>query len=423
MPYQNTTPSSRRYTGPSARDLADRLPGSRPEGSGFRLRGWCHGHGNVGDSASLAVWDSPKPEGGLNVKCWASCDRRTIIGALEQNTGFRIWDAWEGSGPPWSPGDRLPPPQAAPGGTKPPISASSGSSRTPQPPRNGGNGRPERTVDLQAIARRTWSQDSQPIPTDPDHPARRWLAARNLWRPELPPPGALRWLPAAAHHQGRGPHTGAGSIIALAAPPAAWAVAWPELPIPQSVQIIAVDAEGNPTLDRPKEAGGLGKRSIGSTTGAIAVFGCAELANALEPVRVAEGVADALALASHYPGTAIATLGTSTMREPVLATWLATAAAGVVVHADADRAKDGKPPPGVSAARALCRDIEAAGGQAHAVMPADGKDPADAAVAAPFGELDPAWLDYARTLRETTGWPRWEIARQSTTILQQETTP
>ena len=145
MPYQNTTPSSRRYTGPSARDLADRLPGSRPEGSGFRLRGWCHGHGNVGDSASLAVWDSPKPEGGLNVKCWASCDRRTIIGALEQNTGFRIWDAWEGSGPPWSPGDRLPPPQAAPGGTKPPISASSGPGR--QPPRNGGNGRPERTED------------------------------------------------------------------------------------------------------------------------------------------------------------------------------------------------------------------------------------------------------------------------------------
>ncbi len=33
--------------------------------------------------------------------------------------------------------------------------------------------------------------------------------------------------------------------IALTAPPAAW----PELPIPQSVQIIAVDAEGKPTLD------------------------------------------------------------------------------------------------------------------------------------------------------------------------------
>ena len=35
--------------------------------------------------------------------------------------------------------------------------------------------------------------------------------------------------------------------IALPALPAAWTVAWPELPIPQSVQIIAVDAEGKPT--------------------------------------------------------------------------------------------------------------------------------------------------------------------------------
>ena len=39
--------------------------------------------------------------------------------------------------------------------------------------------------------------------------------------------------------------------IALPALPAAWTVAWPELPIPQSVQIIAVDAEGKPTLERP----------------------------------------------------------------------------------------------------------------------------------------------------------------------------
>ena len=278
------TPTTRRYTGPTARDLADRLPGSRQEGSGFRLRGWCHGHGNVGDSASLSVRDSDRPQGGITVKCWASCGRRQIIGALERETGYRIWDAWESTNPHLSRGDTLPTPL---------------SNTTVPPPQTvapkGGNGRPHQSVDLQTIARRTWSQDSQPIPADPDHPARRWLAARNLWRPELPTPGALRWLPAAAHYQGRGSHTGAGSIIALAAPPAAWTVAWPELPIPQSVQIIAVDAEGNPALDRPADSGGLGKRSIGSTTGAIVVLGCAELADALEPVRVAEGVADALA--------------------------------------------------------------------------------------------------------------------------------
>ena len=418
MPYQNTTPSSRRYIGPTARDLADRLPGSRREGPGFRLRGWCHDHGHVVDSASLAIRDSTQPEGGITVKCWAGCARKDIIAALEQATGFPIWDAWESNGPARSTGRSSPAEQAQ---THPPVPAPSTPPALRQPSGigNSSSGQP---VDLQAIAQRTWAQDSQPIPLNPQHPARLWLAVRNLWRPELPLPGAIRWLPAAAHYQGRGSHTGAGSIIALGAPPAAWMIAWPALPAPQAVQIAAVDAEGSPALDRPKEAGGLGKRSIGSTNGAIVVLGCPELVNDLEPVRVAEGVADALALASHYPGTAIACLGTSTMRDTHLAAWLATAAAGVVVHADADQAPQGGSPPGEAAARALCRAIEDTGGRAQAVMPAAGKDPADAAMAAPFGELDPDWLDYARTLRETTGWPRWEIARQATTILHQETT-
>ena len=421
MPYQNTTTRSHRYIGPTARDLADRLPGSRREGPGFRLRGWCHGHGHVGNSASLAIRDSTQPEGGITVKCWTGCARKAIIAALEQATGFRIWDAWESNEPSRSAGRSSPSVQAAPAYPQPPDPKPSASPGLPQNP-GGGNSRAGQPVDLQAIAQRTWAQNSLPIPTDRNHPARRWLAARNLWRPELPIPGAIRWLPAAAHYQGRGPHTGAGSIIALAAAPAAWTTAWPELPSPQAVQIAAIDAEGRPALDRPKEAGGLGKRSIGSTNGAIVVLGCPDLLDNLGPVRVAEGIADALALASHYPGTAIACLGTSTMREPHLAVWLANTAPGVVVHADADQAPDGGYPPGAAAARALCRAIEDAGGKAQAVMPAVGKDPADAAMAAPFGELDPTWLDYARTLRETTGWPRWEIARQATTILQQETT-
>ena len=128
---------------------------------------------------------------------------------------------------------------------------------------------------------------------DEAHPARRWLAHRYLWRPGFPLPSALRWLPAEAHYQGRGKHTGVGSLVALVAPPDAWTDAWPELPDPQAVQLIAVDAQGAPAMDRPSEAGGLGKRSLGSTTGLVVVLGCPDLAEALEPVRVAEGVADA----------------------------------------------------------------------------------------------------------------------------------
>ena len=60
--------------------------------------------------------------------------------------------------------------------------------------------------------RRYWAKET-------DHPAWHWLNARNLWRPEFPLPSCLRWLPASAHWPGRGQHTGAGSIVALAALP------------------------------------------------------------------------------------------------------------------------------------------------------------------------------------------------------------
>ena len=400
--FSRQPPAQRRYTGPTARDIADRLPGSRPQGQGFRLRGLCHGHGDVPDSASLQVQDSTSPDGGLAVKCWAGCDRKTAITALEQASGLRIWDAWEDP--------RLGIiPRTAPGGADPPVSSSRGPA-APQATKAGQNGPSGAAVDMETIARRTWMRDSNPIPPDPDHPARRWLAHRHLWRPNFPLPGSLRWLTAEAHYQGRGKHTGAGSLIALAAPPEAWTAAWPNLPAPHAVQLIAIDAHGAPALDRPADAGGLGKRSIGSTTGLIVVFGCPDLSEALEPVRVAEGVADALALASRYPGPAVATLGTSAMTGDDLPRWLAAAAAGTVVHVDADTG-------GEDSARQLRRRIQALGGTVRAVLPAEGKDAAESAALRPFQDLPEGWEDYAATLRDTTSWPRWEIARQAVTMM------
>ena len=149
-----------------------------------------------------------------------------------------------------------------------------------------------------AIARSTWAK-AQSISADPEHPARRWLDARHLWRPGFPLPSSIRWLPAGEHYQGRGPHTGAGSLLALAAPPEAWTEAWPALPEARAAQLIAVDRDGAPALDRPAENRGLGKRSYGSTAGLIVVFGNPFLSDAISPVRVAEGIADALALASR----------------------------------------------------------------------------------------------------------------------------
>ena len=77
------------------------------------------------------------------------------------------------------------------------------------------------------------------------------------------------------------------------------------------MELIAVDRDGTPALDRPANAGGLGKRTHGPKSGAVVVFGCPDLTLAMGPVRVGEGVADALALASRYPGPAVATLNQS----------------------------------------------------------------------------------------------------------------
>ena len=65
-----------------------------------------------------------------------------------------------------------------------------------------------------------------PFPTSSEHPARLWLANRQLWRPELPLPAPVRWI--GAEHLRR-EFQGAGAIIAMAAPPSRLAevLAWP----------------------------------------------------------------------------------------------------------------------------------------------------------------------------------------------------
>ena len=291
-------------------------------------------------------------------------------------------------------------------------------------PKDTGNGPPESKErasradsDLEQRLRwaRSWWEGSHPIPASPEHPARRWLAHRKLWRPELPLPAPVRWAPAT------GQHTGAGTIVALAAPPVAWAASWPELPEVTAVQLVHVDTQGQPTLDRSADEGGLDKRTIGVVQGAAVVLGNPLLPEAATPVRVAEGLADALALASRHDGAAVAVLGTSGMMDRTLAQWLAGAAQGVRVHCDADVSKNGRPPAGRRAAALLMVAVNDAGGQALIVPPASGcKDYADEAAQGPgFGSLPDGWDDYARTLRETTKWPRWEIARVATIILKE----
>ena len=262
-----------------------------------------------------------------------------------------------------------------------------------------------RAYDRSALAQSIWIS-SDFIHRDSSHPARRWFSNRQLWRQELPTPPMLRWRLA------DGEHTGAGSIVAMLAPPEAWATRWPCLPVPTGVQFISIEEDGLPALDRPADKGGLNKRTLGVANNAVFVIGNPILSEATTKARVTEGLADALALAARYDGPVVAMIGTSGMRNLRLAAWLATAAAGVIIHADSDQTRKGRAPAGTTAAGILRQAIIDSGGRASAVYPPDGyKDAAEAAQAAGFSILGEDWIEFARTLAETTNWPRWEIAR------------
>ena len=265
--------------------------------------------------------------------------------------------------------------------------------------------RPQSSNDYPA---RIWAETAA-IPNDAAHPARGWFANRNLWRPEVEAPAPLRWLPASRTRPG--PHTGAGSLVALLAKPAAWATAWPHLPSPQAVEIIAVDGEGDPALDRPASEDGLGKRTLGAKVGAVLILGNPLLANVDAPVRIAEGVADALALAARFAGTAIASMGDAGMTAAGFPRWLAQAGSGVVIHADNDAA-------GQAAASRLCGAVRIHGGVARAVLPPQGKDAGVVAGENPFTPLTQRWPGYADTLAEANGWPRWEAQRQAALLME-----
>ena len=248
--------------------------------------------------------------------------------------------------------------------------------------------------------------ETEPIPAKPGHPARRWLANRNLWRPEVDVPAPLCWLPASRRH------TGSGSLVALLAPPAAWSEAWPRLPKPLAVELIAIDRHGDPALDRPRRDGGLSKRTLGAKSGAVLVIGNPLLDRAEAPVRVAEGVADVVALAARFSGPAIASMGDAGMNAVRFAEWLTTAVQGVVIHADNDGA-------GQRAASRLCGAVRLRGGLARAVLPPEGKDAGVVASMNPFVQLGENWPGYADTLVEINGWPRWEAQRQAALLMEE----
>ena len=313
--------------------------------SGY-LRIPCPAHG--GTNPNLALWAE---DDGIGVKCHsAGCSYAEIATAIRAAYGISIDHSSR---------------RGEPRGTSFPTK------RKATPAR--------RVEDLRPYALELW-HSSISFPQSPAHPGRRWLAARQLWRAELPLPAAVRWIHAKHLHRDYG---GAGAVIAMAAGSTAWAEAWPKLPTLTCIQLVYVAADGKPATDR-----GLSKRTYAGTHDAVVVLGCPLLDRSAATANVAEGLADALALAAREKGTTIATLGTSGMlTDGELARYLATNPCGVEIYADRDEGKRGKAPAGLKAAATLRRHIEGHGGTAlvcHASAPY--KDPAEAAAHYPFPE-------------------------------------
>ena len=251
-------------------------------------------------------------------------------------------------------------------------------------------------------ARARWS-DSEPIPSDPHHPARMWLAARNLWRPEVPVPEALRWLP---RHENI---PAAGLVIVPLAHIAEWALSWPTTPVPQAVHTVAVSEDGTASVDRSDDLG-LGKRTVGVARNHVVVFG-SPIVEQHAVWRVAEGVADALAIASRCIGPVVATIGTAGWRSPVLARWLSGLPTQSVLHADNDVDKLGNA--GLQAANSLATMTVMRGGDVVAVIPHAGKDPADIALNRPFPNLAADWLVDATQTINVGIYPPAEAMRRA----------
>ncbi len=332
-------------------------------GGGERDRGWCR------PGRSVAV------TAGCNAGCSFEDLARVLFPAP---TGRRFRRMARGGGARRTERTR-PRPKTRPEGERPSeaISGRSGGGRPPNRPKTAGSAEteavespltnerhPPRGRDTPGIrpgmqdharrmntARSLWAR-SRPVPDGERHPARLWAADRRLWPPGAPFPPAVRWTVDGE---------GNGSLVACFAPVADWTGAHP--PEPSGVQLVHVDEDGRPRKDR----GGLGKRSRGILAKTVCVTG-GRLLRTPEALHAAEGLADALAVASRLPAVVLCTGGATAwphLTEPLAALWCP-----VTLWPDGDTS-------GRLAAARLASAIAARGPAANTARIPDGTDPAE----------------------------------------------
>lgn len=344
--------------------------GVRYRPNGTPINAVCHPP-HDSQSKSQSFRDPKQAGSSLNVLCWAGCHYRDSRHALQAVVGLplcRCRECYERS----SPSTWTPPRTRAP--ATPPTF------ERPSP---------------RVHPTRIW-QATVPVPFDDVHPARRWLAYRHLWRPQVPLPLTVRWLPRADLPR-RNKQAAGALVLALARAGTRQLCA---------AHLVYVDADGHPVPawpgggDKNTEAGGV----QGAAVGAVGVLGV--LDNALG-VNVAEGLADCLAIHARDPWPTVAILGTSGYRNLDVGRWLAGFADGRI-WADPGT-------PGQAAARALGQSINFFGGRVQLVQTGGDADPG--AAGAELSRIDTDELKrYADDL-VLDGYPPHDAERAASVML------
>lgn len=290
---------------------------------------------------------------------------------------------------------------------RPPLDTRTGATR-PGKADKGRSGPTE--AQKQAYAVRLW-QVAEDIPIDPNHPARGWLFNRkggesgpSLWWGECQPPPVVRFLEAfpAEGWPWSGNPPRCHALVVLRAAPSDWLNAWPDVPSPRAVQVLCIDGAGrkvSPWAGRPD------KLSLSATGGTCVVVG--DPAFAAELV-IAEGLADALAVASRGFETVLTVLGVPHPSGAVFD--YARQWGDVTMIADNDENGVGQ-----RAAYRMRRDL-LKHTEARVVTLAN--DPAAFAETRPLPVLDdPKDLQEMATELQGDGLPRWECYRRAALCL------
>ena len=249
-----------------------------------------------------------------------------------------------------------------------------------------------------------------PIADAHAHPVRRWMAKRNLWRPELPLPPSIRWIAADAPVF-RGSHSGIGAIAFPLAPVEAWRAGYPDTPSPSAVQLVCIDADGEKADYENSQGNRVDKPQFGNARMTVWTIGDVTGDN----VIVCEGAADALALAAREPDPVIATL--TTPRPPTAWQVALSMFSSVTIWPDMDTEDEQGRRPGLDAVVALVQSRKLAGRSVEVMGVDVGKDAADAAIATPFGDIDMDELNRFAADLQAEGTETFEAMRYASTLL------